>query len=202
MQRVLAYRQLQVPLEQIGRILADEVDPRAALEQQRTALLDEQARVADVLASVDRALRFLTKEGTTMTAHDAEKLFTGFDTTAIDAEAQHRWTVEAEQSRDAISGMSDAAKEQAQTEHDDRLRRLGAFADDDISPSDPRTLAVVQEMYTAMSAMWTPDRAAFEVVGKQLAAQPESRAVLERVSAKLPGFLPKAYAAFAATHLS
>lgn len=202
LQRVLWYRQLQVPLERISRILADEVDPRAALEQQRTALMDEQARVADVLASVDRALRFLTKEGTTLTTHDTENLFTGFDTTAIDAEAQQRWTAEAEQSRDAISGMSEATKEQAQREHEDRLRRLGALADNDISPSDPRTLAVVQNMYTAMSAMWTPDRAAFEQVGKQLATQPESRAVLERVSAKLPAFLPEAYAAFAAAHLT
>ncbi|MDQ0540943.1 DNA-binding transcriptional MerR regulator [Curtobacterium flaccumfaciens] len=202
LQRVLVYRQLQVPLEQIGRILADEVDPRAALEQQRVALLGEQARVADVLASVDRALRFLTKEGTTMTAHDAGDLFTGFDTTAIDSEAQKRWTAEAEQSRDAISGMSDTAKKQAQADHEDRLRRLGALADDGTSPSDPRTLAVVQEMHTAMSSMWTPDRAAFEQVGKQLATQPESRVVLERVSAKLPGFLPEAYAAFAAAHLS
>ncbi len=175
LQRVLVYRQLQIPLERISRILADEVD---------------------------RALRFLTKEGTTMTTHDAENLFTGFDTTAIDAEAQQRWTAEAEQSRDAISGMSDAAKEQAQTEHEDRLRRLGALADNDISASDPRTLAVVQSMYTAMSAMWTPDRAAFEQVGKQLATQPDSRAVLERVSAKLPAFLPEAYAAFAAANLS
>lgn len=34
-----------------------------------------------------------------------------------------------------------------------------------------------------MTSMWTPDRAAFAQVGEQMAAQADSRALLERVTA-------------------
>lgn len=203
LQRVLVYRHLQVPLEQIGRILSDEIDPRGALEHQRAALLNEQARVTEVIESVDRALRFLAQEGRpTMTEHEAGSLFAGFDTSAIDSEVQKRWPAEAEQSRDAIDAMSDTDKQQAQAAHEDRLRRLAALAEDGATPSDPRTLAVVGEMHEAMRAMWTPDKAAFTQVGNQLASQPDSRAVMEQISVTLPDFLTAAYAAFAETRLS
>jgi DNA-binding transcriptional MerR regulator len=195
LQRVLVYRQLHVPLEQIGRILADELDPRAALEQQRRSLVDEQVRIADVIEAIDRALRFFATEGrTTMTTRDAGDLFAAFDTAAIESEAQERWTAEAERSRDAIDAMSDSDKQQAQSEHEERLRLLAALAEEGVAPSDPRTLAIVGAMHAAISVMWTPDRAAFTQLGTQLATQPDSRAVLERVSAKLPDFVASANA--------
>jgi DNA-binding transcriptional MerR regulator len=203
LQRVLVYRQLHVPLERIAQILAGELDPETALRQQREMLLLERGRLSELIGSVDHALRsFITKGTTNMTAEDAPDLFHGFDTTAIEADAQRRWAEQADASRAAIQGMTPEDARTAQLAHEERLRRLGTLADEGASPDDPRAQAVVAEMHRAMQAMWTPDEAAFTEVGEQLAAQPESAAVLARVTPALPAFLREAYAHYAAANLS
>lgn len=202
LQRVLVYRHLRVPLEQIGRILADEIDARAALQQQRDALVLEHRQLAEVIGSVDRALHSLDEGGDPlMTAEEASDLFHGFDTTAITAEAQQRWTAQADQSRNAAAAMTDEQRHQAQLDHEARLRSLGALADSGASPTDPRAQRVVSEMYTALTSLWNPDRQAFVQVGEQLADQPDSRAMLERITPALPDFLRQSYTAYAEARL-
>ncbi|MWJ14268.1 HTH-type transcriptional activator TipA (plasmid) [Clavibacter michiganensis] len=203
LQRVLVYRQLDVPLEQIGQILAGELDPQTALLQQREMLLLEQQRLAELVGSVDYALRsFAIKEEEIRTAKDARNLFDGFDTTAIEADAQRHWAEQADASRTAIDGMSVEDARMAQDAHEARLRQMGALVDEGAAADDPRTQAVVAEMHHAMTAMWTPDAAAFTQVGEQLASQPESVSVLSKVTPALPVFLCDAYAHYAATRLS
>jgi DNA-binding transcriptional MerR regulator len=203
LQRVLVYRQLDVPLERITQILAGELDPETALRQQREMLLLERTRLAGLIGSVDRALRsFITKGDMDMTAEDARNLFDGFDTTAIEADAQRHWAEQAAASRTAVDGMSVEDAAAARAAHEARLRQLGALADQGAAPDDARTQAVIADMHQAMTAMWTPDAAAFTQVGEQLATQPESAAVLSRVTPALPTFLRDAYARYAATRLS
>lgn len=203
LQRVLVYRKLQVPLEQIGRILADEIDAVTALRQQRDTLLREQQQLTQVISSVERALRSFTTEGEPiMTAENTRGLFDGFDTSAIEADAQKRWPEQANQSRSAIDGMSDAEKQTAADANDQRLQKLGVLLGHGASAADARVQAVVGEMHEAMTSMWTPDRNAFTMVGHELATQADSRTMLERIAPELPKFIEDAYAEFASVRLA
>jgi DNA-binding transcriptional MerR regulator len=92
LQRVLFYRELSIPLDEIARILDDPtVDVRAALLEQRQALLDGIERSHALITAVDAAIARID-EGTTMTTdEDIQDAFGEFDPTKYEDEARERW---------------------------------------------------------------------------------------------------------------
>ncbi len=81
LQRVMFFRQLDVPLEDIGRILADpNFDQVRALRRHRELLEAQAARLGRLIKTVDKTLLML--EGT-MTLSDAE-LYEGFSQEQIE----------------------------------------------------------------------------------------------------------------------
>lgn len=96
LQQVLIYRELELPLDQIARILDDPAfDARAALEMQRQLLVQKSVRAQVLITAVDAAIDRLDRvargETTTMTEQEAQTLFDGFDPAAYEAEAQEKW---------------------------------------------------------------------------------------------------------------
>lgn len=96
LQQVLVRRELGFSLEQIRRSLDDpELDPRAALLEQRREL-ERRAELAQrMIAAIDAALATLhdgiTNEETNMAKVDMKKLFDGFDPAEYEEEVKERW---------------------------------------------------------------------------------------------------------------
>ena len=91
LQQILIGRTLGLSLDEIGRSLDDpDFDHRAALVNQRQALVARAEETAGMIRAVDKALAILDedrKDGE-MTM---EQIFEGFDPKAYEAEAEARW---------------------------------------------------------------------------------------------------------------
>ncbi len=91
LQRVLFYRELSMPLDAIARLLDDAADVRAALHEQRRALVDGIERSQALVAAVDAAIARLDRGEPMTTDDDIESAFGEFDPAKYEDEARERW---------------------------------------------------------------------------------------------------------------
>jgi len=91
LQQILLFKELDLPLQDIRRVLLDPLfDRRAALTAQRRQLAVKARRTVDILAAIDSALAAL-KRGTSMTDEEMFEAFGAFDGSARRAQAAQRW---------------------------------------------------------------------------------------------------------------
>jgi DNA-binding transcriptional MerR regulator len=91
LQQVLFFKALGLPLEEIGRMLADPAfDVKAALLAQKRALTEESARVNALIRAVESALE-AHERGIAMNKEEMFEVFGEFDPTQHEAEVKERW---------------------------------------------------------------------------------------------------------------
>jgi DNA-binding transcriptional MerR regulator len=91
LQQVMFFRALEVPLEEIARIMTDpQFDVGAALRMQRQLLAGKAVRVHGLIAAVDAAIARLEK-GATMGNEELFEVFEGWNPKEHEAEAEERW---------------------------------------------------------------------------------------------------------------
>jgi DNA-binding transcriptional MerR regulator len=90
LQQILTYRELDLGLAEIRRLLDEPADAVAALEQARHRIDHQIARLQRIAESLDAAIRAETK-GTTMTPEERLQAFGDFDPDEYAEEAQQRW---------------------------------------------------------------------------------------------------------------
>jgi len=101
LQEVLLFRELEIPLEDIGVLLAGGAfDRRAALELQHELLIQKAVRTGALITSVERAIN-AERTGVRMTTEETFEVFGDFDPADYADEVQERW------------GETDAYKESA-----------------------------------------------------------------------------------------
>nr|WP_234430647.1 MerR family transcriptional regulator [Streptomyces sp. NRRL F-4489] len=89
--RVLVYRELGLPLAEIGRLLDDpEADARAHLRRQRSQLVERIARLEKMVDAVDRTLA-ATNAGIRLTPREQVEIFGADWEPGLVAEAEERW---------------------------------------------------------------------------------------------------------------
>ena len=91
LQHILLYRELDFPLDAIGRLMLDPAfDRRAALAAQRDQLARRARHMTRIVAAIDAALDALAK-GDPMQDSEMFEVFGDFDPTAYEAEVKERW---------------------------------------------------------------------------------------------------------------
>lgn len=101
LQEILLFRELEIPLEDIGVLLAGGAfDRRAALELQHELLMQKAVRTEALITSVERAIN-AERTGVRMTKEETFEVFGDFDPAEYENEVKERW------------GESDAYKESA-----------------------------------------------------------------------------------------
>jgi MerR family transcriptional regulator, thiopeptide resistance regulator len=91
LQQILLYRELNLPLDAIGRLMLDPgFDRRAALIAQRAQLAARAKRMTAVVAAIDAALDALSK-GEPMHESEMFEVFGDFDPKQYEAEVTERW---------------------------------------------------------------------------------------------------------------
>jgi DNA-binding transcriptional MerR regulator len=91
LQTILLYRELDLPLDAIRRLVADPAfDRRSALLAQRERLAERIERSTRILGAIDTALDALQK-GRPMDEADMFEVFGDFDPRTHEAEARERW---------------------------------------------------------------------------------------------------------------
>lgn len=126
LQQVLFFRELDFPLDEIKRIVAEpDFDIGAALQMQRRLLAERATRIKALIAAVDAAIES-NQKGTTMSNEERFEVFGDFDPSKYEEEAQQRW------------GTSDAYRELA--------RRSKAYTRADWVKIKGELDAIIQEL--------------------------------------------------------
>ena len=110
LQQILAYRELDLGLEEIRQLLDEPGDAAAALRGARRRVTDHMLRLQRIADSLDAAIEAETK-GTNMTPEEKLQAFGDFDPDEYAGEAEERW------------GGTDAYAES--------LRRSGSYSAED-----------------------------------------------------------------------
>ena len=199
LQQILFYRELGMPLAEIGAILNDPAfDPLTALRGHRAALEGRIAHYRDLIQTIDRTIASLERN---------EEMEDNDYYAGIAPETRDRWQREAEKfwGKEAVAAAQAKArsfsKEQVaaiQAEMEairadfHRLFREGA------DPASDAVQAVTGRHYRWVSHSWTPDAAAFKGLGRHYVDNPEFRGTYD--DEEIPGcpeFIAEAMAVYA-----
>lgn len=131
LQQILAYRELDLGLDEIARILNEPSDTIEALGTARRRIDDQLAKLHRIAAGLDAAIEAETK-GTRMTPEERLEAFGDFDPDEFADEARERW------------GDSDAYRES--------VRRTSAYTPADWKRQRAETDEIYQALLTLMAA--------------------------------------------------
>ena len=199
LQQVLFYRELEMSLDEIGRVLDQPgYDPITALETQRCLLAARAERIARLQDTVDRTIGRL--KGETMLSD--EELYEGFDMSEVEgikAEAKERWgsTEAYAQSQKRVARMSkaDLAKVRAEIAAVDEAAAEAMRRGE--GPGSKATQAVMARKFESLRAFYEPTPEMFAGLGRMYAEDERFRKHYEDIAAGLAEYLAKAMAAFA-----
>jgi MerR family transcriptional regulator, thiopeptide resistance regulator len=199
LQQVLFYRELDMSLEEIGRVLdSPGFDPAVALEEHRRLLAARAERIARLMDTVDRTIGRLKGE----TMLNDEELYAGFakdQIASIKAEAEERWggTEAYAQSRKRVARMSkeEWARVKAEGEAIDEAAAEALRRGD--APESTEAQAAMARKYEHLRHFYEPSMEMFAGLGRMYV---EDERFKERYEAMAPGladYLRKAMEAYA-----
>lgn len=188
LQQILAYRELDLGLDEIARILDEPADMAQALGQARRRVEGRLARLTRIAASLDAALQSEMK-GTPMTPEEKLEAFGDFDPEEFADEAADRWggTDAYEESARRTAAYTSADWKRQADETDEIYQELLALMAGGISADSPEAAALVDahresitkwfyectpEIHTGLGAMYVADerfRSSINVSGDGLA---------------------------------
>jgi DNA-binding transcriptional MerR regulator len=155
LQQILFYRELEVPLDEIKRIIGrPDFDVLVALESHRTALQAEAQRVQKLIRTIDLTIRHLKGKA----SMSDNQLFRGFS-----EEEQEKMAAEAEQQWGESVRGSNARWKQYPAEKKQRIMdegnalyndMIGAMAE---GPSSTKVQAIVKRWHDHMQYFWSPN---------------------------------------------
>lgn len=198
LQRVLAYRELGFPLEQIGPLLDDpDLDTVTHLRRQHEIAAGQATRLREVLAALERTME-AHRMGIRLTPEELFEVFGDDDPTQHAAEAEQRWgdTDAYQQSRERTSRYGKADWERIRS---DGERDLAAYAAAYAAglPADSE-----QAMDAAEAHRRSIDRAFYDCsremhvgLGEMYVSDPRFAATYDRVAPGLAAYVRDAIAA-------
>lgn len=125
--RIVTYRRLGFPLQQVASLMAEEGDVRTHLQRQREAVMSRLDELTDLVAAIDDAMeRAMTK--TPATTEDLKRIFGEGFSEEYQQEAQERWgeTERWAQSRERAQGRTAAEWEAIKAEQDELMAAFAA----------------------------------------------------------------------------
>lgn len=188
LQQILFYRELDLPLPEIARILEEPgFDPALALRDHRRRLEEKLGRLHRLLKTLDDTLAQY-QGGHMLKDEDLYKGFSPEKIAAMRKEARSLYGEErVEASERKVRGMSREKWAAVQGEAEGVNRDLAALMGRD--PGDAAVQAVVARHHAWIRHFWTPDAESYRGLGAHYAGHPEFRAHYDRHAEGLADFL-------------
>jgi DNA-binding transcriptional MerR regulator len=199
LQQILFYRELGMPLAEIGAVLDDPAfDLLAALRGHRAALQRRIAQYQGLIQTIDRTIASLERNE----AMEDNDYYAG-----IAPETRERWEREAEAfwGKEAVAAAREKARALTKEQVGGLRREMEEIRDaftrlfrSGAAPGSDAVQAVTDRHYRWVSHSWTPDAAAFAGLGRFYVENPEFRATYD--DGALPGcpeFIAEAMAIYA-----
>lgn len=197
LQQVLVFRELGVPLDEIGAAIDGASDRAALLRTHRGELARKRARIDAMLAAVDAALGALEK-GQIMQPVDVKRMFEGFNPEDHEEEVRDRWghTDAYEESARRTKQYGKPAWEAIRRESEGIYARLAALMQQGAAVSDPAVQAGVEEHRAHIERWFYPcSKQVHHGLGEMYVADSRFTANLDKVAPGFARFLRDAIAA-------
>lgn len=161
LQQILAYRELDLGLEEIARILDEPSDTIEAFSEARRRIDDQLTKLSRIAASLDAAIES-EKRGTPMTPDEKLEAFGAFDPDEFADEAEERWggTDEFRESARRTSAYTSAEWKRQAEETDEIHQALPALMAAGTPADSPAAAALVdahRAQITKLSYDCTPE---------------------------------------------
>lgn len=189
LQQVMVFRELGVPLDEIGAAIDAAADRAALLRRHRAALAEKRSRLDAMLAAVDAALEVLEKGKTQMQPEDWKAMFDGFDPAEHEEEARRRWghTDAYQESARRTRQYGKSEWEAIRNESEEIYARLGRLMQQGAAVSDPAVQAAVEDHRRHIERWFYPCSAQIHRgLGEMYVADPRFTATLDKQGG--PGF--------------
>jgi DNA-binding transcriptional MerR regulator len=199
LQQVLFYRELDLSLGEISRILDQPgYDPVAALETQDRLLAAQADRIDRLRVTVTRTIARI--KGETMLSD--EELYMGFakdEVEGIKAEAEARWggTEAYAQSRERVARMTKADWTRVKAEGEAVDREVAAAMARGEAPDSAGVQAIMARKYEHLRAFYEPSPEMFAGLGEMYAADERFKRRYEDIAPGLAEYLWLAMRAYA-----
>lgn len=201
LQQVLCFRALELPLEEIARIMTDpDYDVGAALRVQRQMLGEKAVRLQALVDAVDAAIARLESEEP-MQESEMKKMFDGFDPAQYEAEAEQRWgdTDAYKESKRRAARYTKADWQEIKREGEAIFAALAAVMAAGKPPDDPEATAAAEAHRQHIERWFYPcPPAMHRGLGRLYVDDPRFTANIDRAAPGLAEFAAAAFAANAA----
>jgi DNA-binding transcriptional MerR regulator len=202
LQQILLYKEFDLPLEEIRRILDDPgFDPVRALAQHRRTLELRAERLAHLLHTIDRTIARLTEVDMSLTD---EELYEG-----LPKEQVERWKREVDERYDPklvaesnrrVHAMSKEQWHAVKAEGDAISHRMAELIGR--APGDPEVQTTIARQHAWIENFYPCSAEVFTGLGQHYADHPEFRANYDKVRPGLADFMRDAMAYYAAHTLA
>jgi DNA-binding transcriptional MerR regulator len=201
LQAVLLYKELGFGLGEIGDLLVEPgFDRREALRAQRAQLARRSARIAAMLALVDRTLSAM-EEGIPMGRSDMFEIFGDFDPAVHEDEVRERWG-ETEAHKESARRTRQYSKEdwaRYKAESDAVNATVATLMDEGVAATDPRAMDAAERHRLLVDAWFYPcSHEMHEQLGRMYVEDARFSATYESIRAGMAAYLRDAIAANAA----
>lgn len=189
LQQILFFKELDVPLAEIQRILDQPgFDPLAALKNHRRLLQGEADRLQRLLHTLDQTLMKWTEDIMTLTDEELYEGFTQEQRERYPREARERYdpAVVAESER-RLRKMSKAQWAALRQQGQDVTQRLADLADR--APGDPQVQAAIAEHHAHIGNFYTVTPEIYRGLGQLYVEHAEFRAYYEKYRPGLADFM-------------
>jgi len=205
LQRILVLRELQLPLDEIARVLAADVDELTALREQRERVQLAEESLRQVLLTLDKTIAALEQGETLMT----DDLYAGFDPakqTQYEQDLVDRFGPDIQpmidDSKRRMTTWTDAEKAAIPASFADLENRLAERMDAGVEPDDSTVQDIVAEHYEFICRFWTPNADSYAGLGDLYVDHPDFRSRKDAVRPGLAEYERDAIAVFAVTRLT
>jgi DNA-binding transcriptional MerR regulator len=198
LQQVLVFRELGVPLDEIGAAIDNATDRAALLRSHREALVEKRGRIDAMVAAVDAALRVLEEGRKNMRAEDFKQLFDGFNPQDHDEEVRQRWgnTEAYQESTRRTQQYGKAEWEAIKRESDEINTRLRDLMQQGAASADPAVQAAVEDHRLHIDRWYYPcSKEVHHGLARMYVADPRFAENLDKVAPGFARFLHDAIAA-------
>jgi DNA-binding transcriptional MerR regulator len=199
LQQVLFYRELDMGLEEIGRILDEPgFEPVGALETQKRLLAARAERMARLMDTIDRTIGRL--KGETMLRD--EELYAGFakeEVATIKKEAQERWGASEAyaQSQARLARMTKAEWSKVTAEGKAIDEAVASAMARGEAPGSGEVQALMARKYGHLRSFYEPTPEMFAGLGRMYLEDERFRARYEAIAPGLADYLRSAMEAYA-----
>ena len=204
LQRILFYRELELPLEQIRALLAGDAEPAVHLRRQHGLVLERIERLRRLADAIELALE-ANEMDIKLTPEERLEIFGSHDPAADAAEAQDRWgaTEPWRESTRRVAGYSKADWERIKAQGGAAVQRLADAMAAGLAATDPLAMDAAEAHRRHIDSAYYPcPPAMHRGLGEMYVADPRFASTYESIAPGLAQFVRDAIVANAERQVS